>query len=301
MTINESQVELQKEPMIDYNNNGQEVVKSEIKNNLFSRYFTLTSQLAREFLAEMFGTFLLVIFINGSVAQNTFNNRDDPRLNNPFGINITCGLAVTMAILVVGKVSGAHINPAVSFSMLMLRKMSALRFLVYVVAQILGAFLGAFAVYLVYFDMINSFEPDCTLNTASIFATYPNAKLTLAGALFDQCFSTSLLVIFVLAVTDKKNEDMSHGAVAVFVGFAVMMIGTSFGYNCGYAINPARDFGPRLFTFVAGWGTQVFTTGNYFFIIPIVGPMLGSVFGTLIYHALISNHFPKSQKNGIRL
>jgi len=95
--------------------------------------------------------------------------------------------------------------------MLMLKKMSNLKFVVYVIAQMIGAFLGAFAVYLVYFDMIHTYESTLTLKTASIFATYPNDKLSMLGGMFDQLFSTSLLIVFVLAVTDKKNEDLSHG------------------------------------------------------------------------------------------
>ncbi len=79
----------------------------------------------------------------------------------------------------------------------------------------IGAFLGAFAVYLVYFDMIHTYENTLTLNTASIFATYPNEKLSMIGGMFDQLFSTSLLIIIVLALTDKKNEDLSHGILMV--------------------------------------------------------------------------------------
>lgn len=69
------------------------------------------------------------------------------------------------------------------------------------------------------------------------------------------------------------------------------MIGTAFAYNCGYAINPARDFAPRLFTLIAGWGSQTFTAGNYFFWIPIVGPLVGAVVGSLIYTVMIASHW----------
>lgn len=92
-----------------------------------------------------------------------------------------------------------------------------------------------------------------------------------------------------MAITDKRNEQIPHGASAILVGLIVVLLGMSFGYNCGGAINPARDFGPRFFTFIAGWGHQVFTAGNYFFWIPLVAPMLGSLVGTFLYLFFISN------------
>ncbi len=95
--------------------------------------------------------------------------------------------------------------------MLMLKKMSFLKFVVYVIAQMIGAFLGAFVVYLVYFEMIHAYENTLTLKTAAIFATYPIDKLSMLSGMFDQLFSTSLFILFVLSVTDKKNEEFSHG------------------------------------------------------------------------------------------
>ena len=89
--------------------------------------------------------------------------------------------------------------------------------------------------------------------------------MSIFGGFFDQFFGTALLIIFVLAITDKNNNDLPNGTAPILVGITIITIGTSFGYNCGYAINPARDFGPRLFTAIAGWGLKPFTTGNYFF------------------------------------
>jgi glycerol uptake facilitator-like aquaporin len=114
-------------------------------------------------------------------------------------------------------------------------------------------------------------------------------NLSIFGGFLDQVVATTLLIIIVLAVGDKRNVEMPHGTAAIIMGLTVVLIGTSFAYNCGYAINPARDFGPRLFTAMAGWGSQVFTAGHYFFWIPIVGPLVGSVLGTFIYLILISN------------
>lgn len=101
---------------------------------------------------------------------------------------------------------------------------------------------------------------------------------------------TCFLIIVVLAVSDKRNVEIPHGINAIILGLTVILIGVSFGHNCGYAINPARDIGPRLFTLIAGWGDKTFKHGNHFFWIPIVGPMVGSVFGCFVYYSLISNN-----------
>jgi glycerol uptake facilitator-like aquaporin len=94
-----------------------------------------------------------------------------------------------------------------------------------------------------------------------------------------------------MAVSDKRNSELPHGTAAIIVGFTITVLGASFAFNCGNAINPARDLAPRLFTFMAGWGSQTFTSGNYFFWIPIVGPMCGSVLGSLVYILTISAHW----------
>ena len=175
--------------------------------------------------------------------------------------------------------------------MLIIGKISKTQFFVYVIAQFCGAFLGAFAVYLTYLESIYNYEEVLSLKTASIFSTFPNEKVGSLNLCFDQAFVTSLLLIIILALTDKNNEDLSHSAIASFLGITITIIGISFGYNCGYPINPARDLAPRIFSYLAGWGTEVFSAGNYYFWIPVVMPMIGSVLGTLIYRVLISNHW----------
>lgn len=260
------------------------------QNKEVKDYFRIKNQVVREFLAELFGTWLLVLFINGCIAQDLFNKRD----NNPsslISINFTCGFAVTFAILVVGKVSGAHLNPAVSLSLMFQRKLSVFKFFIYVLAQMLGGFIAAATVYAVYYDVLSRFDNGTpSQETASIFATYPNKDLSFFGAIFDQTFATSILIVGVLAITDKQNQ-LSQGVVAGYVGMLVFMIGTTFCYNCGYAINPARDFGPRLFSYLAGWDF-VFSDRMSFYMVPIIGPMMGGILGTVVYCMFVSNHWP---------
>jgi glycerol uptake facilitator-like aquaporin len=102
--------------------------------------------------------------------------------------------------------------------------------------------------------------------------------LSLTGAAIDQIFGTALLIILVLAVTDKKNVEMPHGTSAIVIALTILAIGVSFAHNCGYAINPTRDLGPRLFTFVAGWGSQVFSSGRYFFWVRQINKSHGTAF-----------------------
>lgn len=102
--------------------------------------------------------------------------------------------------------------------------------------------------------------------------------------------SSALLAIMILAAADQKNNQMNTGTLTILSALLMSAFGLVFAYNTGVNINPMRDFGPRLFLFMAGWGPQVFTAHNYFFWIPIVVPLFGSVIGTLVYLLFISNH-----------
>jgi glycerol uptake facilitator protein len=165
---------------------------------------------------------------------------------------------------------------------------------------VLGAFLGAMLVYIVYKAAIDSFEranhitrgdPN-SVPTFSIFATFPAPYFkTWVGPFIDQIVGTAFLVAFVFAVVDAVNQPVRANLAPLLIGFVVVAIGLSFGANAGYAINPARDFGPRLFAWVAGWG-KLALPGDYanistYFWIPIVGPMVGGVIGAYVYDLAI--------------
>ena len=129
--------------------------------------------------------------------------------------------------------------------------------------------------------------------TAGIWATYPQPFLQpYPGGLIDQIVGTALLVGVIFAVGDRRNFAPEARLGPVVVGALVLLIGMTFGYNSGYAINPARDFGPRVFTALAGWGNEVFTHGNSWWWVPIVGPCIGGVLGGLIYDLLITRLHP---------
>ncbi|XP_055338696.1 aquaporin-7-like [Paramacrobiotus metropolitanus] len=254
----------------------------------------------REFLAEFLGTFILIVFGNGAVAEVVLS-KPTGGVNDFFSINIAYGLAVAFGVYVSGGVSGGHLNPAVSVAFACLRKLQWRRVPIYIAAQYIGAWFGSAIIMMVYFDALKSYEQFTNISreldtkTAGIFASYPQEFLSWRNGFFDQIFGTMLLMIGVLALTDERNTNPHKGVVPILVGLLIAAIGLAFGFNCGYPINPARDLGPRIFTAMAGWGHMPFSIRDYnWFWIPVIGPHLGALLGALIYKYFISNHWPQS-------
>ncbi|XP_007533786.2 aquaporin-9 [Erinaceus europaeus] len=259
----------------------------------------LKSSLVKETLSEFLGTFIMIVLGCGSIAQATLSR-------GTFGgiltINVGFAMAVVMAIYVTGGVSGGHINPAVSLAMCLFGRMKWFKLPFYVGAQFLGAFAGAAAVFGIYYDGFMSFAGGKLLiegenATAHIFATYPAPYLSLPNAFADQVVSTMFLLMVVFAIFDSRNMGVPKGLEPIVIGLLIIAISSSLGLNCGCAMNPARDLSPRLFTALAGWGFEVFTTGNNFWWIPIVGPLVGAVLGGLIYVLVIEIHHPDGELN----
>ncbi len=246
--------------------------------------------LKRELYAEFLGTLVLIAFGAGVVAQVVLSNNQN---GTYLSINLAWGFAVTMGIYVAGGVSGAHLNPAVTLALAVRRDLPWSKVLPYSLAQIAGAFTGAALVFFVYREAFNAFDGGTRkLNTAGIFATYPNIHLSILGGLIDQIVGTALLLLVIRAIGDARNNPAGNLGPIV-VGFLVMAIGMAFGFNAGYAINPARDLGPRLFTAIGGWGFEVFRANNFYFWVPIVGPLIGGPLGAFVYDALIGKRFPR--------
>jgi len=265
-----------------------------------------------ELWAEFFGCFILICFGDGVVAMlwalpgsgrgeyaNILNSGGDWLL-------ITWGwaLAVCFAVYTVGGVTGAHINPAITLGAAIRKQLPWNKVPVYWVAQVFGCFVGAALVYLVYVNAIDAFNTAhhivrgtyASKGTYSTFATFPAPYFSSVwGPLVDQIVGTFFLALFVWAVTDEYGLAVGSNLTPWIVGMIVMAVGISFGANAGYAINPARDFGPRLFAFIAGWGKQALP-GNYlvnsgritdYFWVPIVGPLIGAALASFFYDAFI--------------
>ena len=253
--------------------------------------------IVREMFAEFLGTFVLIVFGVGVVAQTVLSKGG---AGSTLSINISWGLAVTMGCYVSAGVTGAHLNPAVTLALAIHRKFPWNKVIAYSAAQLGGAFVASAIVFVTYHEALAAFDGGVrqvtgAQGTAGIWATYPQAFLsTFPGGFIDQVVGTALLVAVIFGITDSRNSPAPAGLAPVVVGLLVVLIGASFGFNSGYAINPARDLGPRLFTALAGWGAEVFRAGNAWWWVPIVAPLLGGVLGGWVYDLLIGKHFAEA-------
>lgn len=249
----------------------------------------------REATAEFLGTFVLLVFGTASVAQFVLSGGT---AGSPLAIHLAWGLAVTMGIYASAGVSGAHLNPAVTLAFAALRRFPWRKVPAFVLAQGAGAFAGAAVTFLTYREAFDHFDGGARqvtgpLATAGIFATYPQPFLSaVPGGFVDQVVGTALLMLGIFAIADRRNIGPAT-AGPVLVGALVVLIGITFGFNAGYAINPARDLGPRLFTFLAGWGGEVFRAGSHWWWVPIVAPCIGAVLGGAVYDLFVTRHHPR--------
>lgn len=260
-----------------------------------------------EYLSEFLGTFVLIALGDGVVAMAVAALNQSGRgtdigtaAGSGLWVLIALGwaLAVAFGVYVAGGVSGAHINPAVTLALAVKRGFPWKKVPGYMIAQTIGAFVGAALVFLVYQQAIASYESandivrgttDSTV-TFSIFATFPAPYFTTTlGPLVDQIVGTALLVGVILALLDSTNMAPKANVGPLLIGLVVGAIGLSFGANAGYAINPARDFGPRVFSWFAGWGDVAFPGALAYWWVPIVGPLIGGVLGALIYDFCIAD------------
>ncbi len=253
-----------------------------------------SDSLGRELLAELLGTFVLIMFGVGVVAQVVLSGESH---GDYLSINLGWGLAVVFGVYVAGGVSGAHLNPAVTLALAVHRGFDWRKVPGYIAAQMVAAFLASAVVYVTYYEALQAFDGGVRQvlgpeGTAGIWATYPQPYLSIWGGFVDQVVGTALLVGVIFAVSDRRNAAPPAGLGPIVVGLLVLTIGVSFGANTGYAINPARDFGPRLFTAIAGWGTDVFRAGHHWWWVPIVAPLIGGTLGGWIYDAFIGRRFP---------
>jgi glycerol uptake facilitator protein len=256
-----------------------------------------------ELWAEFFGCFILISFGDGVVAMlwglvGSGRSAAGPLQSSGDWLLITWGwaLAVAFAVYVTGGITGAHINPAITLGAAIRKQLPWNKVPSYWVAQVLGCFVGAALVFLVYNNAINNFDQvnhivkgtAKSVGTYSTFATFPAPYFhNFLGPLIDQIVGTFFLALFVWAITDEYNQPVESNMAPFMVGMVVMAIGISFGANAGYAINPARDFGPRIFAWIAGWGKVAFP-GDYgnvntYFWIPIIGPLIGAALASVLY------------------
>ncbi len=275
--------------------------------------FTRESLLSRkglggELLAEFLGTMVLILFGDGVVGAVLLflgfsGGVGSASTASWLLINFGWGFAVMLGVWVAGKLTGAHINPAVTLALALRRNFPWVKVVPYWIAQVLGAFVAATILYVEYSTGFFSVEKanhivrgSLASNADNIFFTSPHTALggtvvPIGTAFFDEVLGTALLLFLILAIVDVFNAPPEANLAPLIVGFVVFAIGMSFGTVSGYAINPARDFGPRLFALFAGWG-QVAFPGNGvgysgYFWVPIVAPLIGGPLGAYIYDLTI--------------
>ncbi|OQV23632.1 putative Aquaporin-10 [Hypsibius exemplaris] len=260
----------------------------------------------RCFLAEFFGTLVLVMLLDSMIANATFHAMLPGGGRKPghdqLYLAVGAGLAVMIGVLISGGVSGGHLNPALSVAFALFGRLSWKKCLVYLVAQYVGALFAAAIIFGVYHDTLDLYDGGNRsvtgpTATAGIFSTYPVGEhLAWWSAFFDQILATAVLAFGILAIVDEKNWNIPRGSVPIYIGMLISSIVLSLGYNTGVAINPARDSMPRLFTYLAGWGQETFSYWNYtWFFVPVLGPHIGAVFGATLYQVFIGAHWPEER------
>jgi len=252
-----------------------------------------TRTLVGQVLAEFLGTLVLIALGDGVVAMVVLFGTGAPGEVIKGGYtNITLGwgLAVLMGICVAGRVSGAHLNPAVTLALAVFRGFPWAKVGPYVLAQVAGAFVGAALVYANYLPAFHKFDPDLS-KTASVLATFPEFPEAWWFGLFDQVIGTAVLLGLILAITDPDNVPFPPSLQPILIGLVVVAIGVSWGGMHGYAINPARDFGPRLFAAAAGFRNTGFDGPAWW--VPIVGPLAGGLLGAAVYDGCIRPFLPQ--------
>ncbi|HTR26197.1 MAG TPA: MIP/aquaporin family protein [Terriglobales bacterium] len=252
--------------------------------------------LGAELFAEFLGTLVLILFGAGVVAMVVLFPSGNPgeAIHGGYtNITIGWGLAVTMGMYVAGRISGAHLNPAVTLTLAVFRGFPWRKVVPYSAAQTAGAFVAAALVYCNYLPAFHRVDPGLE-RTAGIFTTFPAFPGQPQAGFLDQVIGTALLLMLILAITDERNMPPGSNLSPLMIGLVVVAIGMSFGGMHGYAINPARDLGPRLFTVVAGFRNNGMTDGSHVWWVPVVAPLLGGLVGAAVFDFGVRRFLPRA-------
>ena len=229
-----------------------------------------------ESMAEMIGTMFILLFGNGVCAMNTLFN-----LGGYVNITFAWGLGVFFGILVSTRISGAHLNPAVTLALCLTKRFPAFKAPFYMLAQMVGAFLGALIVYYFYQAKFVMVDPQLT-HSAGIFTTFPVSKAFIP-AMMSEIIASAVLLFGILAIVDHFIHDSAPFLAPFAVAMLVVGIGMSFGGMHGYAMNPARDFSPRLLTALLGFKNNGLTDGSTIWAQAILGSLIGGPIGAFLY------------------
>lgn len=236
-----------------------------------------------EFAAEFTGTMFLILLGNGVVANVVLKGTKG---NNGGWMVITTGwaLAVFVGVVIAGPYSGAHLNPAVTLGLALTGKFSWAKVGIYILAQLLGAIAGAFLVWLVYRDHFNTTEdPDTQLAAFSTGPAIRNSTFNLLSEIIGTFVLMFVIFYFTEAEITNNRTPIGLGSLgALPVAFLVWAIGLSLGGTTGYAINPARDIGPRIAHSILPIRKKGSSNWNYAWI-PIIGPFIGAAVAAFLF------------------
>nr|G5CTF8.1 RecName: Full=Aquaporin-1; Short=AQP-1 [Milnesium tardigradum]AEP14555.1 aquaporin 1 [Milnesium tardigradum] len=264
----------------------------------FHKKLHIKNRLIRDWLSESLAMFLFMSLLLGGAATAHFTGKqDDPMLTAVFH-----GFSAVFGIYVGAGVSGGIINPALTFAVALLGRVSWRKCLVLVSAQYFGSFIASAVVYLIYYESLQNYAKTADDNgeflqkTAGIWSTFPKPYLSMTGAIFNQIFCTMLLSIGFLSISDHKNFRPTKGLFPFAVGLLIMTVFLAFSYSAGAAMNPARDLSPRLWSLIIGYGNEVFSHNDYkWFWIPWLFPYVGALFGAVMYQIFVGVHWPDKQ------
>lgn len=255
------------------------------------------------FTGELVGTFLLVFFGCGSVCAAVTTGAQV----GVFQVAIVWGLGIATAIYLTGALSGAHLNPAVTISLAVFGDFEKSRVIPYIVTQMLGAFVAAAVLYFIFGNAISTYERNNNIvrgysgseATAMVFGEYfpnPGGKplnearrqtMSHIRAFGAEVIGTAVLLLVIFCVGDERNKTRPQILTAATIGLTVTLLISLLGPLTMACFNPARDFGPRLFSAIAGWKAVPFTAnGVGWLTVYVIAPVLGGLLGGAIYRGL---------------
>lgn len=231
----------------------------------------------QEFIAELFGTMFILLFGNGVVAMVDLFG-----LGDYTNITLAWGTGVFLGILVSNRISGAHLNPAVTFSLALTHRFPWKKVPHYLCAQMLGGFIGAAIVFFFYHAKFLEVDPTLS-HTVSVFTTFPAFSGFWSG-LIAEFIATAILMFGILAIVEHFASEKAGWLAPFAIGGLIVAIGMSFGGMHGYAMNPARDLSPRIFAALMGFKNNGLTHGSSIWLQAVLGSMIGAPFGAFLYN-----------------
>ncbi|KAF8180115.1 aquaporin-like protein [Pholiota molesta] len=251
----------------------------------------------REPMAEFAGVAVFVMLgtaVDCQVVLSTNKGVASSPKGDFLSVNFGWAIGLAMGAWVSGGISGGHLNPAVTLALASWRGFPWRKVPAYIFAQVLGGLFGAAVVYGNYASAIDIFEGGHgirTRATGGLFATYALDYMSNISCFFVEFLGTALLVLMVLAATDKKNNSPPKGLLPLTLFLTLLGLGLGFGMQTSYAFNPARDFGPRLLLTFAGYGKQLYSyRSQYWLWCPIIGPIVGAQIAAIFYDLFLNEN-----------